>query len=332
MDDILADGMEVTGDDKYDGGGFEDPLVGNIQDALVQEEDEETGGQGDSAGKQGKDADGGEEQPAGAEEKEPKQDTGVADQEQQEPKEDQEFMLAKQLKEQNELLRTQLQMMQAQINQQRQQPQQQQAQVQAQPKKSPLDPEQLLDEIDKPSEQEWVDDPTAAAAKITAQVAAKVAENVKKEVGQQVSQDVTRQTEFRSRQERAWQSAVQLCPELAREGHPMRSMVAQFMGNPENKALRETPEGPFLAAAAAMVLNGYTPQVAQQPGNGQGQPQQQAQTGQDRQQRLRQGVMQGSGKGGKRTVQLSPQQLRAATMLGVSPQSMAEAVKAMGGE
>ncbi len=332
MDDILADGMEVTGDDKYDGGGFEDPLVGSIsaQDALVQEEDEEAGGQGDGAGKQGESADGGEEQPAGAEEKEPKQDTGVADQgQEQEPKEDETFLLVKQMKEQNELLRTQLQMMQAQMNQQ---PQQQQAQVQAQPKKSPLDPEQLLDEIDKPSEQEWVDDPTAAAAKITAQVAAKVAENVKKEVGQQVSQDVTRQTEFRSRQERAWQSAVQLCPELAREGHPMRSMVAQFMGNPENKALRETPEGPFLAAAAAMVLNGYTPQVAQQPGNGQGQPQQQAQTGQDRQQRLRQGVMQGSGKGGKRTVQLSPQQLRAASMLGVSPQSMAEAVKAMGGE
>ena len=181
--------------------------------------------------------------------------------------------------------------------------------------------EQIMDEAGLPSEADWGDDPTEAAKKVVSVILAKERERLDKKVDKKVgelSQAQQQQLVLQTEQDKAWNAAVNACPELAVEGSKVREVAGQLF-NDESLGLKKSPIGPYVAAQTAMGMLGYTNRAQRQG----------AEAERDRQQRLRSGVMNAGGKGGKSSVTLSAKQRAMAKRMGVKPESYAEAVSSL---
>jgi hypothetical protein len=325
MPDILDDEMDISSstDDDYVGAGFE----GTAYDVFEDDDDDQPPASNKDAAAPPPPPPPAE--PAGDQDA----DLPPADEVAAEPPEDETYDELKALRQRNDELAANLQMMQAQVQQMMQAPPPQREQTPDGLAKSLGDAHEYginMDEIDKPTEDEWGEDPNRAMAKVMTQINAKIADKVKSGVATEVSQTVMsnlqRAQQAQQAQRQGIANALELVPEAANNDE-VRQTFQAIMDNPQNRALRDSPNGTFMAVLAAANLHGLSPitarQTAQQEGRQQG-----AQAERSRQARLKSGVMQQGGRGGKSSVALSPRERAVAKQMGLTPKAYADALDA----
>lgn len=146
--------------------------------------------------------------------------------------------------------------------------------------------EDIIQEVDLPTDEDWETDPKAAAEKLAEVRETDLKSKLEKESDEKFLKDKEYEV-FNTQHRQSWEHSAQLVPELAEVGSDMRNAIGAVY---EKANLKNHPIGPMLATCAAMVAKAYKQMGSDTTARDEG-----AQMERSRQDRLNQGTMTGDG-------------------------------------